>query len=201
MKKVVTFKLDLLSGGVKQEEQDVKVSYISQGEASTFYRQFLAECGYATRIGFKAIDRVRDKEFKYLTLDGKPIRTRFCLWSGDIDGKGRATFWIGDKNYLGLTKIDYGEIIENRLVPTDIKWYGLIVVPKKTFKVGMSVRGQDFIHFLLVPLADMLVELRETKRGYITIRKEHLQKYAFDRMREKFTLSEDDDVYKSDQKD
>jgi hypothetical protein len=191
MKKITNFKLNLASGKTEEEEVEIKTRNFSEGDAATFWRKFLIDSGFKDNLGVALIPHPKYGELQYLTLFGIPIRTKFTLWQSakDSDG-GKAVLWIGERNTTGYEQIEHGIVVKGRMVPTAIFWYGLIVAPRKTFRVGTSVKEQEFVDFLLVPLDDIIKELEVSKDPCVNLRKMHRQKYAFHAMLETFKTKE-----------
>jgi hypothetical protein len=192
MKKVIRNRLDFKTGKFEEESVEIKTKNFTEGEAASYFRTWLIEKGYKDDIGSKVIDKNVYGKLQYLTLFDKSIKCSFCLWQAlkDTDG-GKAVFWIGEDNSANHKEVEYGIIINNRIIPTDIYWRCLIVAPRDTFKIGTSFKNQAFVDFLLIPLNDIIEEIKVTKKPCIDIRKSHREKYKFEKMIEIFKSSED----------
>jgi len=192
MKKITQNRLNLSTGKVEIEEQKIKIKNFSEGDAATCFRQWLIEKGYSKDIGSVILDKHTYGKLQYLTLFGKPIKCHFTLWLALKDTKtGKATFWLGEENSTKQEQVDYGIIVNNRIIPNDVFWHCLIVTPRDTFRIGTSFKNQDFLEILLLSLKDIIEEVKLTNQGYITIKKSHREKFAFDKMIEQFKTSED----------
>jgi hypothetical protein len=183
IKKITSYRLNLVSGTAEKENVEVKVRSFSEGEMTSFLRRFLVDRGYSEHIGSKIVTHKRYGNLQYLTLFGKPIKTKYVGWQSDKDSDGgKAVFFIGERNTVGYEKVEGGVIVKGRIIPTDIYWYCLIVAPRKTFKSGMSIKEQEFIDFLLMPLDEIVEEFKKGNGIAIDLRKSHREKYAFDKM-------------------
>jgi hypothetical protein len=186
MAKIKSFKFDAVSGEFQQVEDKIKVPNFSEGEATTLYRKFLIEKGYEQHLGTTKIDKRKHGVLNYLTLFDKPLRCKFCLWHAKKDNAtGKAVFWIGERNTKGFEQVDYGVVIEDRIIPTDVFWYALIVTVR-SFRVGNNLNEVPFVDYLLVPVSFVIDTLKETKQGWIDLRKYHREQFLFDNMIDTF---------------
>lgn len=188
--KIETVRLDLSSGKLVSQKQKPKVSNFSEGDAATFFKKYLFESGYEDYIGSTTIDKKRYGKLLYPTLFDKPIKCHFVLWQAKQDTEtGKAVFWVGERNVKNYEQVDYGVIIGDRIIPTDVYWHCLIVAPRK-YRIGRTTKDLDFVEYLLMPLKDIVEEIQITKTPYIDIRQSHREKYAFKNMLER--LKEED---------
>lgn len=192
MKKIISNKLDLKSGGIIEVKEDIKIKNFNDGEATSFFRQFLIENGYKDHIGKAIVNRKRYGDLQYLTLYGCTLKIRFTLWQAQTDtDTGKAVLWIGEKNSAEFSQedINYGIIVGDRIIRTDASYYGLIVTTRN-FRIGKNLKEQPFVDYLLIPIEDMIEIVKETKQAWIDIRKSHREKYAFNNMIDKLKNQE-----------
>jgi hypothetical protein len=190
--KIINRKLNFATGKFEDVESEVKTKNFTKGEATTFFRDFLSKKGLSQHIGTKLVTHPKYGQLQYITLFGRAIEAKFTLWQSRKDSEhGKAVFWIGERNTVGYEKIDHGVIIKGRMVPTHVFWYCLIVAPRHTFKVGTSIKEQEFMEFLLMPLDDIIVELNAINDPCVNIRKSHREKYSFDNMLETLKTKEE----------
>ena len=183
MKKIVQNRLDFKTGKVEEEEQKIKIKNFSEGEAASYFRNWLIQQGYKDAIGTKILDKRQYGKLQYLTLFDRPIKCHFCLWQALKDTEtGKAVFWIGEENAAKHEQVDYGIIIGNRIIPIDVQWHCLIVSPRDTFRMGTSFKNQNFVDFLLIPLSFIVEEIKQTMKPYIDIRKSHRERFLFSKM-------------------
>lgn len=184
--KITSYKVNFLTGNFEAIQDKIKIPNFTKGEAIHYYRQFLINKGYKENIGFCEVESKKYGKIKYLTLFNIPIEIKFVLWQAQEDTEeGKAVFWIGERNVGNKEQVDYGIIIQNRIIPAYTKWYGLIVTPRE-FKKGMILEKQDFVDYLLVPLEDIINQIKEVKKPYLDIRHYHRKKYNFDNIIKQF---------------
>lgn len=184
MKKVVTNKLDFASGGFTEVKEKIKVRNFNDGDALSIFRQFLIDRGYKDNIGKISVNRKKYGDLQYLTLFGHTIKVRFALWQAQTDTEGgKAVLWLGEKNTANFTQeqVDYGVIVDDRIIRTDAQYYALIVTTRD-FRVGTDLKAQPFVDYLLIPIEDMIEILKQTHQAWVDIRKSHREKYAFNVM-------------------
>jgi hypothetical protein len=188
--KIVNNRFDFKTGKIVEELEDIKIKNFNDGEANSFYRQFLIDKGYKDNIGVLRTWN-KSKPVQYLTLYGFPIKIRFVLWQAKKDtDTGKAVLWVGERNTVGFTQDQVMDaiVVGDRIIRTDVSYYGCIVTPRD-FKVGMSLKSQPFVDFLLIPINAMIEIVKQTGKAYIDIRKEHREKYLFDNIIEQLKNS------------
>lgn len=181
--KIQSLKVDFSTGEIAEEKEEVRVKNFNDGEAAVFFRQFLLSKGYKDNIGTIVIDRKRYGKLQYITLFEKPIKVKFAMWRAKKDtDTGKAVLWIGEKNSAGYVQaqVDYGIVVNDRIVTLDVLYYAVIVTPRE-FRVGTNLKDMPFVDYLLIPLEDIIEQLKKTGRADFDIRKEHREKYAFDK--------------------
>jgi hypothetical protein len=185
--KITSYRLDFKSGDVVGEKEDIHVRNFNDGEAAVYYRKFLIAKDYKEYLGTTVVKRKKYGELRYLTLFEKPLKIRFAMWRAKKETEdGKAVLWIGEKNIAEFTQeqVDYGMVIRDRILPLDVLYYGVIVIPRD-FRVGMNLLEQKFVDYLLIPLEDLIEFLKETGRPNFDIKQEQREKYRFDNIIER----------------
>lgn len=184
MKKIIDRRFDFSTGQIVEEESKIKIKNFDDGEAGIYYREFLISKGYKDNLSVTKVFKGKWGELQYPTLFGFPLKVRFCLWHAQKDSDtGKAVLWVGEKNSKKLTQeqVDYGVVVEDRIVRNDISYYALIVTTR-TFRVGNSLKNQPFVDYLLVPIEDIIATVKDSKKAWIDLRKSDREKYSFDKI-------------------
>lgn len=173
MKKIISKKLDIKTGSFVRQEEKIKLRNFDDGEATILFRQHLFEKGYKDVFDKTFISKKKIKNLLYPTIYGFPIKCKFATWQALKDSEtGKAVLWVGNKNLKELKQeeIEDGLLINDRIIPTDCSYFGIVVVPRQ-FKLGTTISDADFVDYLLVPLTEIIEQIKKTNQGWIDIRK------------------------------